>query len=81
MGDFISINPATGRELSRRPALDAAAVDAALDRAEQALPRWQEAGFHGRAEVLEAAARLLEADAKRLAALMSSEMGKPFAQG
>lgn len=81
MSNFISINPATGHELACRPPLDPAAVDAALDRASEVLPRWQEAGYHGRAEVLEAAARLLEADAQRLAALMSSEMGKPFAQG
>ncbi|PKN57056.1 MAG: NADP-dependent succinic semialdehyde dehydrogenase [Deltaproteobacteria bacterium HGW-Deltaproteobacteria-14] len=76
--ELISVNPATGKELSRTQTLSAEAVEAALSDASAAFRRWRATPIRERANVLSQAARLLEADAPRLAALMSSEMGKPF---
>jgi len=76
--ELISVNPATGKELGRKPALSEEAIEVALSEAAAAFPRWRAATLPERAAVLTQAARLLEADTARLAALMSSEMGKPF---
>jgi len=78
--EFVSINPATGREIGRRPCLDAVAIEAALARAAHAQRAWRAVGFAERGRVLGAVARLLEADERRLAAIMSREVGKPFAE-
>lgn len=74
----ISVNPATGRELERRPWMGAAEAAEAVAAAHDAASRWCAQPIADRAGVLAAAARLLEADATRLAALMSREMGKPY---
>lgn len=76
--ELVSVNPATGKELSRTHTLSDAAVEVALTEASAAFGRWRATPVRERANVLAQAARLLEADAPRLAALMSSEMGKPF---
>ncbi|TNF34703.1 MAG: NAD-dependent succinate-semialdehyde dehydrogenase [Deltaproteobacteria bacterium] len=76
--ELISVNPATGKELARRPTLSAEAIEEALSQADEAYRRWRRAPLAERTAVLAQAARLLEADTARLAALMSSEMGKPF---
>ncbi|PIE17148.1 MAG: NADP-dependent succinic semialdehyde dehydrogenase [Proteobacteria bacterium] len=76
--EFVSINPATGQELGRYPTVDDAGVEAALEAASTGSARWRDAPIEQRAQVLVAAARLLESEADKLAALMSVEMGKPY---
>ena len=76
-----SVNPATGELLERFDELDAAAVDAALARAEQAFAHWRETSFAERADVVQRAASLLREDSAAHARQMALEMGKPIVQG
>lgn len=76
--EFVSVNPATGKEFGRVPEASPEHVEEALSEAHAAYRRWRVRPVAERAAVLHQAARLLEADAPRLAALMSKEMGKPF---
>lgn len=75
---FVSVDPSTGRELARYPAMDAEAVELALQRAVADQARWKKTPVAARAALLSELARLLELEAKDHAALMSREMGKPF---
>ena len=75
---FISVNPATGRELSRTEPMKRDAVEQALARAEADQVRWRGLTVVERAAFLVELARQLELGAKDLAALMSREVGKPF---
>jgi succinate-semialdehyde dehydrogenase/glutarate-semialdehyde dehydrogenase len=71
-----SRNPATGEVIASYPAIDARAIDARLARASTAFPAWRRTPIAERARMLEKAAALLEANADRLARLMTIEMGK-----
>jgi succinate-semialdehyde dehydrogenase/glutarate-semialdehyde dehydrogenase len=75
------VNPTTGEVLERFDELDAAGVDAALARAEQAFAHWRETSFAERAEVVQRAAALLRQDSAAHARQMALEMGKPILQG
>jgi succinate-semialdehyde dehydrogenase/glutarate-semialdehyde dehydrogenase len=77
---FRSINPATGELVKDHDAHDSAAVDRALEAAAKAFPAWRERSFAERAEVVRAAARVLEERKDEWAELMTREMGKPIAQ-
>ena len=79
--DFVSINPGTGVEIARRPALDPAACRALLESAHTAQCEWSARPLSGRRAIIEAAGSLLEQRAPELARLMALEMGKPVAQG
>jgi len=78
MSHFVSINPSTGREISRTPALTTDALESAVARAHAEQMRWCSTPQRARAALLNELARQLELDAKDLAALMSREVGKPF---
>ncbi len=78
MSHFVSINPTTGREIGRTPALSQDAIESAVSRAQAEQGRWRATPFRTRAALLSEVARQLELDAKDLAALMSREVGKPF---
>ena len=73
-------NPATGEPLDAPPLLDAAGVDAALDRAQAAWHAHRESSMDDRAAGLRRVAGLLERDARAHAERMTREMGKPVAQ-
>ena len=75
---FISVNPATGKELSRTEPLNGDAVEQALARAEADQAKWAAVPVAERAAFLVELARQVELAQKDLAALMSREVGKPF---
>jgi acyl-CoA reductase-like NAD-dependent aldehyde dehydrogenase/choline dehydrogenase-like flavoprotein len=70
-------NPATGETVATVPELDAAAVQAMVQRAREAQPVWAAVGFEGRAEVLLAARRWMVDNAERVVATIVAETGRP----
>jgi succinate-semialdehyde dehydrogenase / glutarate-semialdehyde dehydrogenase len=75
-----SIDPANGKELATFPELDAAGIEAAVERAWSSRHAWRDAGFDLRTALLRAVAGVLRAEKPRYAALMTSEMGKPIVE-
>ena len=77
---FVSVNPATGRRLSRFHGHSRADVERALARAHDAQPRWRTTTLAARSRLFRSLARVLRIRRDELAALATSEMGKPVAQ-
>jgi len=75
-----SIDPANGAELATFPELDAAGVDAAIERAFESRYAWRDAGMDLRTAILRSVAGVLRAEKPRFAELMTSEMGKPIVE-
>jgi len=73
-----SINPATGEKLKEFAAFDDAEIDKRLKRAEEAFAHHRREPFAKRAQLMMAAASLLEQEKDRLARMMTLEMGKLF---
>lgn len=73
-------DPATGEILGHVPDLGAAETGRAIDAAWDAFPDWSGASPHARAAFLNRWADLIDRHADGLAALMSLENGKPFAE-
>jgi len=73
-----SINPATGEKLKEFPALDDGEIEKRLERAERAFVHYRRRSFAERAELLTAAASLLEQEKDKLARTITLEMGKLF---
>ena len=73
-----SINPATGEKLKEFAAFDDAEIDKRLKRAEEAFAHHRREPFGKRAQLMMAAASLLEQEKDRLARTMTLEMGKLF---
>ena len=71
------INPATGAVLAELPAATAADVQSAILRARAAQPEWHELGPRGRARVLRRFVEILNRQRSEVAALITSEAGKP----
>ncbi len=83
-GRFADVyNPATGEVQARVALASAAELDAAVERAAQAQPKWAATNPQRRARVLMEFARLLNRDMDKLAEMISSEHGKtlPDARG
>lgn len=78
---FLSVNPATGRELGRIPFTRARDLDRMLEASERAAGAWRALGVEGRGHRLLALADRLEGCAPALAAVMARELGKPIAEG
>jgi succinate-semialdehyde dehydrogenase/glutarate-semialdehyde dehydrogenase len=76
-----TINPATGETVRTFPELTPAEIDTKLDAATTAFHLHRRSFFADRAEKLNRAADLFEAEQDRLAQLMALEMGKPLAAG
>jgi acyl-CoA reductase-like NAD-dependent aldehyde dehydrogenase len=74
------INPATEDTAGAVPAGDAGDVDLAVETAKRALRDWSRTDVEKRAHVLAKAADLIEERAKELAAVLTSEQGKPLAE-
>lgn len=76
----ISRDPASGEEIARHPFVDAAGLDAVLQRGQSGFAAWSAQSLEQRAEVLRAMARVLRRDREPLAALATAEMGKIMAE-
>jgi succinate-semialdehyde dehydrogenase/glutarate-semialdehyde dehydrogenase len=75
-----SIDPSNGKELATFPELDAAGVEAAVERAWSSRHAWRDAGMDLRTALLRSVAGVLRAEKSRFAALMTAEMGKPIVE-
>jgi succinate-semialdehyde dehydrogenase/glutarate-semialdehyde dehydrogenase len=75
-----SIDPSNGGELATFPELDAAGIEAAVERAYSSRHAWRDAGIDLRTALLRSVAGVLRAEKPRFAALMTSEMGKPIVE-
>jgi betaine-aldehyde dehydrogenase len=72
------INPATEEAITELEMADADSVDAAVEAAAAAFPRWREVAPAERARLLRALAALVEDNAEELARLESRNVGKPI---
>ena len=78
-GKFLDTNdPASGEKLASVAQGSAADVDAAVQAAKSALPRWQKLKPHHRARFLYAMARAVQRHSRRLAVLETMDNGKPI---
>jgi succinate-semialdehyde dehydrogenase/glutarate-semialdehyde dehydrogenase len=75
-----SIDPSNGKELATFPELDAAGIEAALERAYASRHAWRDAGLDLRTAILRSVAGVLRAEKPRFAGLMTAEMGKPIVE-
>jgi succinate-semialdehyde dehydrogenase/glutarate-semialdehyde dehydrogenase len=75
-----TVNPATGELLESFEPYDAAEVDRRLTLAAAAAVHWATTGFEERSRLLVTVAELLEGELPDIAHVISTEMGKPFAQ-
>jgi succinate-semialdehyde dehydrogenase/glutarate-semialdehyde dehydrogenase len=74
------INPASEDVIGSVPSADAADVDLAVQTAGRAFPAWAATDVEQRAAILRRAADLIEERAKDVAAVLTSEQGKPIAE-
>jgi acyl-CoA reductase-like NAD-dependent aldehyde dehydrogenase len=74
------VNPATEEVVGTVPSAQPADVDDAVATAQRAFPAWAATDVEARAAVLSKAAALIEERAKELAAVLTSEQGKPLAE-
>jgi aldehyde dehydrogenase (NAD+) len=75
---FDSTDPATGEKIATVAQGSAADVDAAVQLARNALPKWQSLTGHARARFLYAMARAVQRHSRRLAVLETIDNGKPI---
>jgi aldehyde dehydrogenase (NAD+) len=80
MGNLDSLSPATGDVLGSVPEADAAAVDAAVEKARAAYEDWRLVPAPRRGEILFRFAQVLEREKAALTDLMTREMGKVKAE-
>ncbi|WHO73497.1 NAD-dependent succinate-semialdehyde dehydrogenase [Rhizobium sp. BT03] len=79
-GTFDVLNPATGELLASLPDMGAAETRAAIDAAYAAQPAWAARPAKERSAILRKWFDLMVANADELAAILTAEMGKPFAE-
>jgi aldehyde dehydrogenase (NAD+) len=75
---FDSIDPSTGEKIAIVAQGSAADVDAAVQAARKALPKWQSLTSHARAHYLYAIARAVQRHSRRFAVLETIDNGKPI---
>src|SRR5258705_7231533 len=80
MASLDSLSPATGEILGTVPEADAAAVDAAVEKARAAYEDWRLVPAPKRGEILVRFAQVLEREKATLTDLMTREMGKVKAE-
>jgi betaine-aldehyde dehydrogenase len=79
VGDTLAVlNPATEEVLVEQPLAGADDVDAAVDRAERALPAWRAVAPTDRARLLRRLATAVEEHGEELAQLETANVGKPI---
>lgn len=76
----LSINPATGEQLSARPWATSAEVESSLAAAQQGFRQWREQSVAQRAQGLRNVGAVLRQHGEKMAHLISAEMGKPILQ-
>jgi succinate-semialdehyde dehydrogenase/glutarate-semialdehyde dehydrogenase len=74
-----SVNPATGEQIAEHEELDAAQIDAKLDKAVAAYRSWRQSDLAERTALLARLADLYDSNRERLARMASLEMGKTLA--
>jgi succinate-semialdehyde dehydrogenase / glutarate-semialdehyde dehydrogenase len=74
------VNPATEEVVGSVPSAAAADVELAVATAKRAFPDWAATDVEARAHVLARTAALIDEHAAQLAALLTSEQGKPIAE-
>ena len=74
------VNPATEEVVASVPSGEPADVEFAVATAKGAFPGWAATDVEERAAILAKAAELIEANAKALAVVLTSEQGKPIAE-
>ena len=74
------INPASEDVVGSVPSAEAADVDLAVQTAKRAFPGWAATDVEQRAAILRKAGDLIEEHAKDVAAVLTSEQGKPIAE-
>ena len=80
-GDRLKVvNPATGEELGKVPALGRREIEAAVQSAERAWPAWRAQTAGERAEILRRWYSLILENQEDLAVLMTAEQGKPLTE-
>ncbi|MCY0928865.1 NAD-dependent succinate-semialdehyde dehydrogenase [Streptomyces sp. H27-H1] len=77
---FATVDPYTGETLAEFPAVEGAAVDAALELAAEAFEAWRERPVAQRADIVGRTAELMRERKEELAALITLEMGKLIAE-
>src|SRR5580693_1528435 len=77
-GYFETTDPATGEKIASIAQGSIADIDAAVQAARKALPKWQELTPHARARYLYALARAVQRHSRRLAVLETLDNGKPI---
>src|SRR3989441_985973 len=77
---FDSTDPATGEKIATVSQGSAADIDAAVQAARKAFPKWQSLTPHARARYLYAMARAVQRHSRRLAVLETIDNGKPIRQ-
>jgi succinate-semialdehyde dehydrogenase/glutarate-semialdehyde dehydrogenase len=75
-----TINPVTGQLVQAFEPYDSAGVERRLAAAATAAPLWARSTFDERSRLLITAAELLEGEVPDIAHVVTTEMGKPFAQ-
>lgn len=75
---FDSADPATGEKIASVAQGSAADIDAAVQAARNAFPKWQPLSGHARARFLYAMARAVQRHSRRLAVLETIDNGKPI---
>lgn len=78
--NFVSTNPATGVKIADYPEQSAAEVEAIMATAHAAHRTWSALPTEERAKIMLRLGALLEERADQYATLITSEMGKPFAE-
>jgi succinate-semialdehyde dehydrogenase/glutarate-semialdehyde dehydrogenase len=78
--EIISYDPATGAEVGRVPASDAATVARAVVRARAAQTAWGALSYRERGRVVLRAREIVLAELEEIAALIAREAGKPVAE-
>lgn len=73
-----SINPYTGKTIHTTQAMDNAAVEGILRRAEKTAISWRQTTFDERSQLLHKASDYLEQNKERLAEIITQEMGKLY---
>src|ERR1700749_4420951 len=75
---FDSVDPSTGEMIASVAQGSAADIDAAVESARKAFPKWQALSGHARARFLYAMARAVQRHSRRLAVLETIDNGKPI---
>lgn len=76
---FGVVNPATGQVFAQCPDASQGLLDSAVAAARQAAPAWAAAGFEARRQALIAFGAAITQHADEIAALLTLEQGKPYA--